>query len=61
MDDLIVVQTDNATLVASKSAEERVREAVKALEERELHEVLRKAIQNEKLHDPQNNGETTGG
>lgn len=33
VDDLIVVQTKDATLVAPKSAEERVREAVKRLQE----------------------------
>ena len=33
VDDLIVVQTKDATLVAPKSAEERVREAVKRLEQ----------------------------
>ena len=32
-EDLIVVQTKDATLVAPKAAEERVREAVKALQE----------------------------
>ncbi len=40
VDDLIVVQTADATLVAPKSAEERVREAVKALEERKLNGLL---------------------
>jgi mannose-1-phosphate guanylyltransferase len=40
VDDLIVVQTADATLVAPKSAEERVREAVKALEERKLNDLL---------------------
>ncbi|MFK8110797.1 MAG: mannose-1-phosphate guanylyltransferase [Rubripirellula sp.] len=40
IDDLIVVQTADATLVAPKHAEERVREAVKALEERGLHDLL---------------------
>ncbi len=40
IDDLIVVQTDDATLVAPKHAEERVREVVKALEERGLNELL---------------------
>lgn len=34
IDDLIIVQTPDATLVAPKHAEERVREAVKALEEK---------------------------
>lgn len=38
--DLIVVQTDDATLVAPKHAEERVREAVKALEEKGLTKKL---------------------
>lgn len=33
IEDLIIVQTKNATLVAPKAAEERVREAVKRLEE----------------------------
>ena len=40
VDDLIVVQTENATLVAPKHAEERVREAVKALEENNLDALL---------------------
>lgn len=40
VEDLIVVQTADATLVAPKHAEERVREAVKALEERELTDKL---------------------
>ncbi len=40
VDDLIVVQTADATLVAPKNAEERVREAVKALEERKLNDLL---------------------
>lgn len=40
VEDLIVVQTADATLVASKHAEERVREAVKALEDRKLHDLL---------------------
>jgi mannose-1-phosphate guanylyltransferase len=40
VDDLIVVQTADATLVAPKSAEERVREVVKALEERKLNDLL---------------------
>jgi mannose-1-phosphate guanylyltransferase len=40
VEDLIVVQTADATLVAPKHAEERVREAVKALEDRELDELL---------------------
>lgn len=40
VDDLIVVQTPDATLVAPKHAEERVREAVKALEERKLDDLL---------------------
>jgi mannose-1-phosphate guanylyltransferase len=38
--DLIVVHTADATLVASKRAEERVREAVKELEVRGLEEFL---------------------
>lgn len=38
--DMIVVQTPDATLVAPKHAEERVREAVKALEERKLDDKL---------------------
>ncbi len=40
VEDLIVVQTADATLVAPKHAEERVREAVKALEERGLTDKL---------------------
>jgi mannose-1-phosphate guanylyltransferase len=40
IEDLIVVQTPDATLVAPKHAEERVREAVKALEERKLNDKL---------------------
>ena len=40
VDDLIVVQTPDATLVASKHAEERVREAVKALEQQQLFDKL---------------------
>lgn len=40
VEDLIVVQTKDATLVAPKHAEERVREAVKALEERKMMELL---------------------
>lgn len=40
VDDLIVVQTADATLVAPKHAEERVREVVKALEERGLDGLL---------------------
>ncbi len=40
VDDLIVVQTADATLVAPKHAEERVREAVKALEQRKLDDLL---------------------
>ncbi len=40
VDNLIVVQTADATLVAPKSAEERVREVVKALEERKLNDLL---------------------
>ncbi len=40
VDDLIIVQTADATLVAPKHAEERVREAVKAMEERGLDGVL---------------------
>ncbi len=38
--DLIIVQTADATLVAPKHAEERVREAVKALEEQGLDQLL---------------------
>lgn len=38
--DLIIVHTDDATLVAPKLAEERVREAVAALTARQLHELL---------------------
>jgi mannose-1-phosphate guanylyltransferase len=40
IDDLIVVQTPDATLVAPKHAEERVREAVKALEAQKLSDKL---------------------
>ena len=40
VEDLIVVQTADATLVAPKHAEERVREAVKALEDRNQNELL---------------------
>jgi mannose-1-phosphate guanylyltransferase len=40
VEDLIVVQTENATLVAPKHAEERVRELVKLLEQQELTELL---------------------
>lgn len=40
LDDLIVVHTGDATLVAPKHAEERVREAVKALEERKMNDKL---------------------
>lgn len=40
LDDLIIVQTKNATLVAPKAAEERVREAVKQLEARGQSELL---------------------
>jgi mannose-1-phosphate guanylyltransferase len=40
VDGLIVVHTDNATLVASKRSEERVREAVKELERRGLDDFL---------------------
>jgi mannose-1-phosphate guanylyltransferase len=40
VDDLIVVQTDDATLVAPKHAEERVREVVKALESRNQTDLL---------------------
>ena len=36
VEDLIIVQTDDATLVAPKHAEERVREVVKELEARNL-------------------------
>ncbi len=38
--DLIIVQTPDATLVAPKHAEERVREAVQALEKRNLSDLL---------------------
>jgi mannose-1-phosphate guanylyltransferase len=40
VEDLIVVQTKDATLVAPKRAEERVREAVKALEEQGMTDKL---------------------
>ena len=40
VDDLIVVQTDDATLVAPKHAEERVREVVKTLESRNQTDLL---------------------
>ena len=40
VEDLIVVHTPDATLVAPKSAEERVREAVKALEEQKMTDKL---------------------
>lgn len=40
VEDLIVVHTDDATLVAPKHAEERVREVVKALEQQKRHELL---------------------
>ena len=40
VNDLIVVQTADATLVAPKSAEERVREAVKLLEENQRDDCL---------------------
>ena len=40
VDDLIIVQTDDATLVAKKSSEERVREVVAALQERALDKHL---------------------
>lgn len=40
MEDLIVVQTKDATLVAPKSAEERVREVVQQLNQRGLDELL---------------------
>ena len=40
LDDMIVVQTPDATLVAPKHTEERVREAVKALAERGLDGLL---------------------
>ncbi|TWT80023.1 Mannose-1-phosphate guanylyltransferase [Planctomycetes bacterium CA13] len=40
LDDMIVVQTADATLVAPKDAEERVREVVKALQDRGLNELL---------------------
>jgi mannose-1-phosphate guanylyltransferase len=40
IDDLIVVQTADATLVAPKHAEERVREVVKELEARNLIDLL---------------------
>ena len=40
IEDLIIVQTDDATLVAPKSAEERVREVVKRLEQEQRHDLL---------------------
>lgn len=40
VEDMVVVHTTNATLVAPKRSEERVREAVKALEERKLDQFL---------------------
>lgn len=40
VEDLIIVQTDDATLVAPKHAEERVREVVKELEARNLSDLL---------------------
>ncbi len=40
LDEMIVVRAGNATLVAPKHAEERVREAVKELERRQLDEFL---------------------
>lgn len=40
IEDLIVVHTDDATLVAPKHAEERVREVVKALEQQNRNELL---------------------
>jgi mannose-1-phosphate guanylyltransferase len=40
IDDLIVVQTPDATLVAPKHAEERIREAVKELQNRNLSHLL---------------------
>lgn len=40
VEDLIVVQTPDATLVAPKRAEERVREVVKALEQQQRTELL---------------------
>lgn len=40
VEDLIIVQTADATLVAPKHAEERVREVVKALEERGMDHLL---------------------
>jgi mannose-1-phosphate guanylyltransferase len=40
IDDLIVVHTPDATLVAPKKSEERVREAVKELEARGLDAFL---------------------
>ncbi len=40
VEDLIIVHTDDATLVAPKHAEERVREAVAALKERNRDDVL---------------------
>ncbi len=40
VDKLIIVQTPDATLVASKDAEERIREVVKELESRNLGELL---------------------
>lgn len=40
IDDLIIVQTDDATLVAPKHAEERIREVVQRLEEERRTELL---------------------
>ena len=40
VEDLIIVQTDDATLVAPKQAEERVREVVKRLEEQRKADLL---------------------
>lgn len=40
IEDLIIVQTDDATLVAPKSAEERVREVVKRLEQERRNDLL---------------------
>ncbi|MFG0262487.1 MAG: mannose-1-phosphate guanylyltransferase, partial [Novipirellula sp. JB048] len=40
VDDLIVVQTDDATLVAPKHAEERVREVAQTLQQRGLEELM---------------------
>ncbi len=40
VEDLIIVQTDDATLIAPKSAEERVREVVKRLEQEQRNDLL---------------------